>query len=268
MRVVPAGVILASAVCLLTSCLTTTEKKIIDPPWRPAAETASNGISSKPPIGQIAPVFYSKDKIPAIDGSFDEWAGLDGVHTRVMVYGGLFNQANTDSLFVVRTDGINLYLYADVTDDSPNANALPAPQAWRGDSIEFFFGTDTMYHTFYKNTDKRIRIVPKSKTNKFSYDVSINDVSIQNDEIKVAIAFSETGYKVEACVPLSQMNVKSLKIGQKVRLECQINDADFGKERSRLLHWMSQKDVSYMDASTWGDGKVVALVDSAQAGEK
>ena len=53
MRVVPAGIILASAVCLLSSCLTTTEKKIIDPPWRPAPETAANGISSKPPIGQI-----------------------------------------------------------------------------------------------------------------------------------------------------------------------------------------------------------------------
>jgi hypothetical protein len=42
-------------------------------------------------------------------------------------------------------------------------------------------------------------------------------------------------------------------------MEFQINDADDGKERSRLVHWMSQEDKTYMDASTWGDGKVIAL---------
>ena len=57
-------------------------------------------------IGQIAPVYFSKDKVPEIDGKFDDWAGLKGVYTRVMVYGGLFNAENSDAQFVVRTDGV------------------------------------------------------------------------------------------------------------------------------------------------------------------
>lgn len=259
--------VLLSVVCMLASCLTTTEKKIMPPPWKPSAESAAAGTTNKPPVGQIAPVYFSKDKLPAIDGDFAEWEGLKGVNTRVMVYGGLFNPANTDGNFILRTDGPNLYIYANISDDSPNVNPLPAAQAWRGDSVEFFFGTETLYHTFYKNTDRRVRIIPKSKTNKFAYDISFNDVSSPSDEIKVAVVYSETGYKVEAKIPLSLLNSKPLKMGQKVRCEFQINDADNGKERGRLVHWMSEKDVSYMDASTWGDGKVVALASDLQAGK-
>ncbi len=261
-------IMLASIACMLASCLTTTEKDIMAPPWKPSAESAAAGALNKPPIGQIAPVYYSKDSVPAIDGDFGEWNDLAGVNTRVMVYGGLFDAANASGRFVLRTDGTQLYIFADITDDSANVNPLPAAQAWRGDSIEFFFGTDTMYHTFYKNTDRRVRIIPKSKANKFAFDLSINDVSVQSDEIKAAFVFSDTGYKVEASIPLSFMNIKALKNGQKVRAEFQINDADNGKERSRLIHWMSEKDVSYMDASTWGDGKVVPLPNGSQAGVK
>ena len=93
---------------LLSSCLTITEKQIIPPPWRPAPVEGVEGFDGKPPIGQIAPVYFSTTEVPQIDGNFSEWEGLKGVYTRVMVYGGLFNPKNTDGHFVVRTDGENL----------------------------------------------------------------------------------------------------------------------------------------------------------------
>ena len=55
------------------------------------------------------------------------------------------------------------------------------------------------------------------------------------------------------------MSIKKLKPKQKVRGDFQINDGDEGKERSRLVHWNSRKDNTYLDASAWGDGIVVAL---------
>ncbi|MCX7655948.1 MAG: hypothetical protein N2Z76_05445 [Treponemataceae bacterium] len=252
-------------IALVVSCLTITEKHIIPPPWRPAPVEAVEGLSGKPPVGQIVPLYFSTNGIPVIDGNFDEWNTLKGVYSRVMVYGGLFNSQNTDGYFVVRTDGQNLYIFADITDDDPQINPFPAPQAWRGDSIEFFFGTDTTPHAFYKTTDKRIRFVPKSKSNPHQCEISINDVTTQIGDIQVVFVFHDKGYRMEAKIPLSVLNTKPLKIGQKVRLEFQINDADGGKERSRLLHWMSQEDKSYMDASTWGDGKVVALPSKGEA---
>ncbi len=244
---------------LLSSCLTITEKQIIPPPWRPAPVEGVEGFDGKPPIGQIAPVYFSTTEVPQIDGNFSEWEGLKGVYTRVMVYGGLFNPKNSDGHFVVRTDGENLYLFADITDDDPTVNPFPAPQAWRGDSIEFFFGTDTSPHKFYSGTDKRMRFVPKSKSNPRQVEISINDQTVSIPDLQAAFVYSDTGYRLEAKIPLSALNNNPLKMGQKVRMEFQINDADEGKERSRLVHWMSQEDKSYMDASTWGDGKVQAL---------
>lgn len=251
----------AAAISLsLLSCstLTINETKPVEPPYRPVV-TADAGIETSAE-GQTALVYLSTTDNPVIDGEFTEWQKLPGVHTRTMVYGGLFNHKNTDSTFIVRTDGTTmLYLYADVVDDDPRGNALPAPQAWRGDSIEFFFGTDVSRHTFYKNTDKRIRIVPKDKDNPLAYDLSVNDVSVHSSEIKCACVFKEGGYTIEAQIPFSQLNITKLKNKQKVRCEFQVNDADGGKERTRLLHWMSRKDASYMDASTWGNGKIVPL---------
>ena len=86
--------------------------------------------------------------------------------------------------------------------------------------------------------------------------------------IKAAIVYGDAGYRIEAAIPVSLLNAKPLKNGQKVRLEFQINDADGGKERSRLVHWMSEKDAAYMDASTWGDGRVVPLSDALKGGKR
>lgn len=258
----------AGVACAFVSCntLTINETKPVEAPYHPVI-SADAGVETSAE-GQTALVYLSATEKPEIDGVFDEWKNLDGVHTRTMVYGGTFNKKDTDSTFIVRTDGVaNLYLYADVVDNDARENALPAPQAWRGDSIEFFFGTDTSYHTFYKNTDKRIRIVPKSKTNPMLFDLSVNDVSVHAADVKCAIVFTDTGYTIEAQIPFSQMNIAKLKNKQKVRCEFQVNDADDGKERTRLLHWMSRKDASYMDASTWGNGKVVPFAQALKEAE-
>ena len=80
--------------------------------------------------------------------------------------------------------------------------------------------------------------------------------------IKAAIVYSEHGYKIEAALPFSLLGIKKLKPKQKVRGDFQINDGDGGKERSRLVHWNSPKDNTYLDASAWGNGIVVDLEDA------
>ncbi|SEQ02469.1 Carbohydrate family 9 binding domain-like [Treponema bryantii] len=242
---------------MFTSCLAINAKKIVDAPYYPPEEAFADAGEQE----KNFKVYYSGSKSPVIDGEFNEWDGLDGIRVRRMVYGGMFNPENTDGLFKVRADDSYLYVFADIIDDQPQENKFPAPQGWRDDSIEFFFGTDTSYHTFYKSTDHRVRIVPQSKTNKSAYDVSLNDVSM-NGSIKAAIVYSEHGYKIEAAVPFSLLSIKKLKPKQKVRGDFQINDADDGKERSRLIHWNSSKDNTYVDASSWGDGIVVDLAEA------
>jgi len=248
---------------ILSSCLTVNAKKIIEPPYFPPEEAFADAGEQE----KNFKVYYSSSNSPVVDGEFAEWEGLEGIRVRRMVYGGMFNPQNTDGLFKVRADDSFVYIYADILDDEPQENKFPAPQAWRDDSIEFFFGTDTGYHTFYKPTDHRVRIVPQSKTNKTAYDVSVNDVSMSGS-IKAAVVYREHGYTIEAAVPFSLLSIKKLKPKQKVRGDFQINDADGGKERSRLIHWNSSKDNTYLDASSWGDGIVVELPDSQEAGNE
>ena len=256
-KIIFAGMLCGILITSFTSCLAINAKKIIEPPYYPPEEAFADAGEKE----KNFTVYYSSSKSPVIDGEFKEWEGLDGIHVRRMVYGGMFNPENTDGLFKVRADDAYLYIYADIIDDQPQENKFPAPQGWRDDSIEFFFGTDTGYHTFYRNTDHRVRIVPQSKANKTAYDVSLNDVSM-NGSIKAAIVYSETGYTIEAAVPFSLLSIKKLKPKQKVRGDFQINDADDGKERSRLIHWNSGKDNTYVDASSWGDGVVVDLAEA------
>lgn len=238
----------------LSSCLTINEKKIVEAPYKPDA----NQVEEVVDIENSFLVYFSDEK-PVIDGEFDEWEGLEGIHVRRMVYGGYFNSENTDGEFIMRTDGDTLYVYADITDDDARPNDYEISQGWRGDSIEFFFGTDLSNHTFYKPTDVRVRIVSRSEDDIFDVGIGINDATVYNDEIKAAYVYTENGYKIEASFPLSLVGGKKLSRKQKVRGDFQINDADEGKERSRLLHWNSKGDNTYMNAASWGNGLVVSL---------
>lgn len=246
---------LTFSIFMFSSCLTVNAKKIVEAPYVPE-QTPGVEIGE---IEKLVNVYFSTEKIPEIDGKFSEWNGLSGVHTRRQIYGGLFNPENADGLFVCRTDGENFYVYAEITDDDAGVNLNPAPQAWRADSIEFFFGTDTSKHSFYKEGDVRVRIIPRSKENIFDVGIGLNDEEVENPDIKVAVVYTNTGYKVEGKFPLSVLGSKNLKLKQKVRADFQINDADNGKERTGLLHWNSPADNTYADPSSWGNGKVVAL---------
>lgn len=241
----------------LASCLTVNAKQTVELPAKIKAEL--EGQSVKVEKEALAYFYYSEDKVPVIDGNFSEWSGLEGVHTRQQVYGGRFNPKNADGFFVARTDGKNLYVYADVTDNDARVNEYEIPQAWRGDGVEFFFGTDTSKHTSFKESDVRVRIVPRSTSDIFNVAIGLNDAPVNSSDIKAAVVFNSNGYKVEVKIPLNLLGTESLKLKQKVRVDFQVNDADGGKERTGLLHWNSPNDNTYADPSSWGDGRVVAL---------
>lgn len=252
------GLILAaglSSIFVLSSCLTVNAKKIVPPPYTPP-KVEGVKVGEKESLSKV---YYSTSSFPKIDGLFEEWQNLDGVHTHEQVYGGLLDPKNADGFFVVRTDGENLYIYADVTDNDAGVNAYEAGQAWRGDSVEFFFGTDTSKHNSFKESDVRVRIIPRSKTDKFDVSIGINDQEVQSDDIKAAVVYGEKGYQVEAKFPLSILSNKPLKLNQNLRFDFQINDADGGKERTGLLHWNSPNDNTYADPASWGNARVVAL---------
>ncbi len=202
-----------------------------------------------------AGVLYLGGSAPVIDGVFDEWLGLSGSTTDKAVYGGVHKKEDAEGFFILRADSRYLYIYADVHDDLPNANDLPAPIAWRNDSVEVYVGTNTAKHNRFLRGDNHIRLVPVSKTDPKAIRVSINDREIPNG-IKGSVVFSADGYRIEAAIPLNLLMISSFELDQLIRLDFQVNDAD-RTERDRLLHWNSPRDDTYHNPESWGNGRVL-----------
>jgi hypothetical protein len=244
------GVVLLSF--LFTGCLSTTAKVPIP---SPRVVVQDQGVEQyEPPIGEVASVYFLDNSVE-INGDFSKWDGLISAEPRVMVYGGQYKPANTSGKFVLSTDGSNLYIFANVVDDVPHENQFSPSLAWRSDSVEIFVGIDTSSHKKFAIGDNQIRLVPKSKVDNRAYGVAVNDVD-KTEYADVWVEYKEDGYLIEAKLPLDLLNIKSLSLGQKLRAEFQINDADRG-ERERMVHWMSPKDDVYYDPSSWGDALVV-----------
>jgi hypothetical protein len=153
---------------------------------------------------------------------------------------------------------------AEVTDSTANPNELPAPLAWRGDSVEVYIGTETAPHEHYARTDNQIRLVPASQDGPKTMTASVNDRIVDTErDVKGATAWTDKGYTIEAAIPLRLLQIKGFTVGQPLRMEFQINDARTG-EREALVHWSSKADNTYFYPNSWGDGVVEALPGEAQ----
>lgn len=194
---------------------------------------------------------------PVIDGKFDDWDGLEGSTTKKVVFAGNHPEGDGVGFFILRSDNKNLYVYANVYDLTPHEVDLPAPIAWRDDSVEVYIGTMATPHATYAKDDNHIRIVPVSKEDPTAFDLSVNDVGVA-DQCQAAVIYRDDGYTIEASIPLELLLIKKFTVNQRIRVEFQVNNAT-KIERDRLTHWMSPKDDPYYDPNVWGDCVVLPL---------
>lgn len=195
---------------------------------------------------------------PVIDGETADWEGLRGSSPEKWTFGDYKASRDPSAVFVLRADSKNLYVLAEVIDSVANENELPAPLAWRNDSLEVYIGVGDSSHTRYAAGDNQIRLVPMSRSEPRKLGVSVNDRVVAESDIEGFVVYTEQGYRIEASLPLRILRIKGFVPGQTIRAEFQINDATTG-ERENMLHWNSTKDNTYYDASSWGDGVVEAL---------
>jgi len=204
-------------------------------------------------------VLYLGSAPPVVDGNVADWAGLLGTSPEKFAYGKLRATKDPSAVIVWRTDNKKLFIYAEVTDSVANENDLPAPLAWRNDSLELYIGTDTSSHIHYVPTDNQIRLVPVSRDDATKIGVSVNDRIVDTErDVEGRVIYTDTGYRIEAAVPLRLLRIKEFAVGQAIRCDFQLNDANTG-ERENLTHWNSKSDNTYFDPSAWGDGVVEAL---------
>ena len=193
-----------------------------------------------------------------IDGDFSEWSGLETMNTANAVYGGDHDPDDSEGAFILATDGDNLFIHVVVTDDNVNLNKFHNSLAWKGDSVEIYFGTLTGFRDDYEEGDVQLRIVPRSADDPFKQDFYISyDYTGGGTPAFGAVAarIEDPGYKIEATVALEDIFNPSLNVGMLTRCEFQVNDAD-DIERDRLLRWSSRLD-DYYTPENWGRCPVV-----------
>ncbi len=245
---------------LMGGCLATTARDPVPPPLQ-LDQDQPEVEHHEPPEGEVAPLFWL-DESPEIDGDFSKWNGMVSAVPRVTVYGGGYNPDVISGEFTVATDGSTFYIFADITDAVPMENPLSPAQAWRSDSVEIYLGTDTGDRRSYLDSDSQIRLVPRSKDDPTEFGLSINDED-RTDRTEAYVEYYDQGYAIEAAVPLDLLGISSLSEGEEVLLEFQINDADRG-ERERMVQWMSPRDDTHYNPSSWGDGVVVRPEDAEE----
>lgn len=203
-------------------------------------------------------VLYLGATAPVLDGEVEDWNGLAGTSPERWTFGDFKAPKDPSAVFVLRTDNKRLYVWAEVIDADANENELPAPLAWRNDSLELYLGVGDGSHTKFALGDNQIRLVPMSRTEPTKLGVSVNDRVVAEGDVAGWVTYTAKGYRIEAAIPLRILRIKGFTVGQNIRAEFQINDATTG-ERENMLHWNSTKDNTYYDASSWGDGVVEAL---------
>ena len=189
-----------------------------------------------------------------IDGEFAEWARKDSAATRNSLYGD-HSARDGEAKVTLATDGTTLYIYANVRDDVPTENGFHSAIAWKGDSLDIYFGPAAGQRKDYNNSDVQLRLVPRSKEDIFEgsvfigYDFSGGGVPLDRGA-DIATVYRRNGYEIEASIPLFLLNIPDLRPGQRTRCDFQLNDAD-EVERDRLVKWSSDEDDYYTPAK-WG----------------
>jgi len=173
---------------------------------------------------------------PVIDGTIDTiWDGIESNDTSIWLNGTSGSTAKFKTLWA---DG-KLFVLADVTD---SLLSKASTDAYQQDSIEIFIDQDNAKNSVYDSNDHQIRI-------NFDNEVSYNPSELLG--FKSATSKTQTGYVVEAEIPLNASNAKE---GSVMGFDLQVNnDEDDDGTRDSASIWYDQTGLSYKDVSNIGN---------------
>ncbi|MFW5719062.1 MAG: endo-1,4-beta-xylanase [Halanaerobium sp.] len=172
---------------------------------------------------------------PEIDAEMDEsWQEANTIKTEKRISGENPAAAEVKTMW----DEDYLYLYAEVTD---SALSLTGEQAHEEDSVEIFVDENNDKASEYQSDDTQYRI---NYLNQQSFNP-------QREGLKSATRVTETGYVVEAAVPLVEITAEA---GQIIGFDFQVNDDSNGDgSRDGVSIWNDESGEGWRDMSGLGN---------------
>ncbi len=187
---------------------------------------------------------------PVIDGAVDAiWIGEE-VSTfeagNVLVGTGI-EDADLSGTIKVLWDETNVYLLAEVTDDSGQNDS---PNTYEDDNVEVYFDIDNSKSSPYDANDVQYSFGWNDGTT-----VGALPATRSVTGITYTILDTESGYTVEARIPWTTLQ-GTPEDGKEIGFDFMINDDDNGAGRDGKRSWNATADQAWQDASLFGTLKL------------
>ena len=159
-------------------------------------------------------------------------------------------QQNSNAVMSLAYDENYLYIFADVTDNSPMTNTQTGDGIWNGDAIELFIGPDNPDNGGPLQVNDRQVVLGASAQNKPLY-YWYNNV-LKQPEMPIVIRKHEDdkGYSIEAALPVHDLNIKEIYKAKKIRFDIGFNDGD-NRQRNAQYMW-NGVETNTQSRDKWG----------------
>lgn len=149
-------------------------------------------------------------------------------------------------------DETNLYFFAVVKEPTPGINAFSGNDLWKGDALEFFFGTEKIEQDgalAFSDRQVLIGATPELRVYWFNSPKQFPVQAVYQRHP------DRSGWTVEGAIPWEAIGVQP-KTGVKIRFDFAIDDAESDRQRLRQFLW-SGSDKNSQLRTGWGTAQLV-----------
>jgi hypothetical protein len=197
---------------------------------------------------RVVPVASSGSKTAAVHVPLDVPV-LDGKREASVWSEAPIHVENADIWIAV--NNTHLLIYAAVTDPTPMQNKNEGDVIWQGDAIELAFSTNPDANerrkTFFLS-DRHIGIRINNQPMVWDWRKK------QEAEADIFTQKTETGYVMEALIPLESIDVQPFQAGKIYGLEIAVDDSDTGINRKAQYRWNNPGSEGFhSNPQLWGN---------------
>ena len=164
-------------------------------------------------------------------------------------------KAGLKAQFRLAWDDQNLYVHADVTDDTPQINGKKGWDIWNGDAIEMFIGPRNVDQGgAIQVMDSQVGVSGAPGADGKPEHFWFNN-RVDQPEIGKAVVATDHGWAVEIAVPLDKLNIDDAADGRQFRFDIGFDDAAVN-HRERQFLW-NGVDGNSSNREKWGRATLV-----------
>jgi len=184
---------------------------------------------------------------PVIDGEVDDvWSLASIQELTIPLEGEPSGPEDSSGNFRVVYDDENLYLLADVTDESLINDTA---ETWQDDSVEFYFDGD--------NTKGPAGLSGNARQLTFGWTTEdVQGTNINAEGFELGQVDTASGWRLEVKMPWQSLMGTAAPVGRLIGVDCFINDDDDGDARDTQIAWHATEGVGWQTPSMWGTGLV------------